>query len=91
MTVPSPRPAGADDLASLDELMSDAFKKPLLQWFPHLFSPENLPDCRVIEEDGKVVSHVGMVVDRISLLGCGLTAGCVGAVSTREAYRGRGY
>ncbi len=71
--------------------MLDAFKRPLLEWFPRLFSAPNLSDCRVMEEDGKVVTHVGMVVDQVSLFGCALTAGCVGAVSTLEAYRGRGY
>ena len=88
---PSPRPAALGDLASLNDLMMHAFSKPLVEEFPQLFAEENLPHCRVVEQDGKIVTNAGMLVDRISIFGCGLTVACVGAVATHEEYRGRGY
>jgi len=45
----------------------------------------------VIVEDGKPVSHIHTVYDRLSLLGCRVKVGSVSGVCTHSEYRGRGY
>ncbi len=45
----------------------------------------------VVVEDGKPVSHMYTVSDRLSLLGCRVKVGSVSSVCTHPDYRGRGF
>jgi predicted N-acetyltransferase YhbS len=59
--------------------------------YPQLFHDENLPNCCVIEEDGRLVSHVGMTLQDASIFGSRVRVACIGGVATYPEYRGRGY
>jgi len=48
-------------------------------------------DVLVMEEDGKIVSHVFMKPYRMSICGAILQGAEIGAVATEERYRGRGF
>ncbi len=48
-------------------------------------------DVLVMEEDGKIVSHVFMKPYRMSICGAILQGAEIGAVATDERYRGRGF
>jgi hypothetical protein len=59
--------------------------------YPHLFTPDNFHNLRVISEDGKIVSHVGTTIRNALILGCHLRVGNIGAVGTYKEYRKRGF
>jgi len=59
--------------------------------FPMLFSDWNLDNLRIIVEDDKVVSHIGVSQREISVCGCRTKVGCIGAVCTHPDYRKRGF
>jgi len=59
--------------------------------FPMLFSDWNLNNLRIIVEDDKVVSHIGVSQREISVHGCRTKVGSIGAVCTHPDYRGRGF
>ena len=59
--------------------------------FPMLFSDWNLNNLRVIVEDDKVVSHIGVSQREISVYGCRTRVGSIGAVCTHPDYRERGF
>ena len=59
--------------------------------FPILYREENLENLRVIVEDGKPVSLIGIWEQKILVYGHQITAGCIGSVCTDPDYRGRGY
>jgi predicted N-acetyltransferase YhbS len=60
---------------------------------PHIYEP--IPEvCSwgyVIEENGKIVSHVGVYPIEVVTAGISLTLGGIGAVSTSVEARGKGY
>jgi len=92
-----PRAVKPDEFESLMELVNTVFrtdqgKAPTMEKeYPHLFAPDNFHNLRVIREDGKIVSHVGMTVRSAVILGCHVRVGNVGAVGTYKEYRGRGF
>lgn len=53
--------------------------------------PENFKNHLIIRDKGRVVSHVGVHPMMIKLNGSVLKAAGIGAVSTLEKYRGRGF
>jgi GNAT superfamily N-acetyltransferase len=59
--------------------------------FPMLFSDWNLNNLRIIVEDDKVVSHIGVSQREISVYGCRTRVGSIGSVCTHPDYRGRGF
>jgi hypothetical protein len=59
--------------------------------YPQLFDRANRANLRVVAEDGKVVTHVGMTQRAASLQGCRIDVACIGAVATYDDYRGRGF
>ncbi|MGC9522755.1 MAG: GNAT family N-acetyltransferase [Anaerolineae bacterium] len=61
--------------------------------YPHLYQPtrEALEWAYVIEEDGEIVSHVGLYPIETVTVGVRLSVGGIGAVSTAPSARGRGY
>jgi len=89
-----PRTLKAQEMGALLELANKIFtsgRGRMAQAFPTLFCEENLHHIRVICEDGKPVSHIGIVVRDMILNGCRISVGNVGVVCTEEAYRKRGY
>lgn len=79
----------------LDKLMEDVvnivYNPRMRGGFPTLFCEENAENMRIIKTDGKIVSHIGVVVRDMIINGCRISVGNVGAVGTREDYRKRGY
>jgi len=66
-------------------------------WFPdnmpHVYKPTpgRLETFWIVEEDDRIVSHVGLFPLHIHVGNVGLTAGGIGGVATLPEYRGRGY
>ncbi len=61
--------------------------------YPHLYQPtqEACDWAYVIEEDGEILSHVGLYPIEVVTAGVALKVGGIGAVSTAPQARGRGY
>lgn len=87
-----PRPVRVDELPSLALLVDSVFMKgregAMFGHFPALFGAHNARNCQVFVDDGRVVSHFGMIQRWACIDGCTVRVACVGAVSTYEAYRG---
>ncbi|NLC59113.1 MAG: GNAT family N-acetyltransferase [Armatimonadetes bacterium] len=89
-----PRACTRSELAQLVRLSDQVFRPAggsMEAEYPLVFGEENLPHCRVVTEDGRVVSHVGVSIRDASILGCSLRVASIGAVCTHPDYRGRGY
>lgn len=86
-----PRGTKIKEAKSLKELVGLVFRETLWEEYPQLFNEGNLENCRVVIEDGKVVSHIGMTEQMASIFGCQVGVACIGAVSTHPDYRNRGF
>ncbi len=86
-----PRALKPDEWTQLDALVSAVFRPQMFHDYPQLFNERNRHNLRVVAEDGKVVTHVGMIERPASLAGCRIDVACIGAVSTYPDYRGRGF
>lgn len=94
MPKPSPAPRGATeaDRQLLRDLVGEVFRPSLTDEYPQLFHEANLNNCRVVEVDGALVSHVGMTtIQDAAIYGCRVRVACIGGVATRADYRGAGY
>ncbi len=80
-----------DEFESLDALLSAVFRPGLVQQYPHLYSPENTCNMRVVVQDGRVVSHIGTIRRHASLLGCTVRVASLGGVSTYPEHRAKGH
>ena len=81
----------ADELPALDLLLSAAFRPGIIEQYPHIYSPENAPNLRVVVKEGKVVSHIGTIRRHASILGCTVKVASMGGVGTLPEHRGKGY
>ena len=92
-SVEEPRAVGREDLSSLGQLVDRVFMSGqaggMFRCYPHLFNERNLDNLLVYVDDGRVVSHVGMIQRWACLAGCTVRVACVGSVATYEEYRGR--
>jgi GNAT superfamily N-acetyltransferase len=63
------------------------------RFYGHLYqpTPEACSNCYVIEESGRIVSHVGLFPVRVVAAGVRLTLGGIGGVATLPHARGKGY
>ncbi len=59
--------------------------------FPLLFSKENAQNILVVEENGRIVSMVGIMFVQAQIFSSRLKIALVGSVCTDEAFRKRGY
>jgi predicted N-acetyltransferase YhbS len=87
-----PRPVRPDEFDSLMELINTVFSSHqgrMRDAFPLLFNCRNWENLFVFVDNGRVVSHVGLRLDEILILGCRLTVASIGAVGTYDDYRGR--
>ena len=85
------RGATPADRDSLRALVGAVFRPSLFDEYPQLFHDGNINNCRIVVEDGKAVSHVGMTIQDASLFGCAVRVSCIGGVGTYESHRGRGF
>lgn len=88
-----PRPVTPDELPALRALADSVFAPEdgsMFDRFPLVFREDNADNLLVIEENGVIVSHVALLIRRVSLGGCRVRVACLGAVATDPAYRGRG-
>lgn len=93
----NPRPVRPDELNELGQLLDSVFRIPrgvtdqhMLTDFPLLFQPDNLRNCRVIVEDGRIVSHAGLWPRELLIGETLLKVGILVAVATHPDYRRRG-
>lgn len=89
--VDGPRGIKPDELDEVCDLVGRVFNWQMRENFPTLFCLENADNIRIIKADGKIVSHIGIVVRDMIINGCRISVGNVGAVCTDENYRKRGY
>jgi len=75
----------------ISELIDVVYNPYMRQYFPTLFCQENAENLRIIKTDGRIVSHIGVVVRDMIINGCRISVGNVGAVCTHADYRKRGY
>jgi predicted N-acetyltransferase YhbS len=87
----APRGATEADRDSLRSLVGEVFRPSLTDEYPQLFHAANLSNCRVVEVDGKLVSHVGMTVQDAAIYGCRVRVACIGGVATHPDHRGAGH
>jgi hypothetical protein len=94
MPFSAPRACRPDELDSLAGILDAVFRadRPgaMLTEYPQLFNLDNLDNLRVIDDGGRIASHVGIAVRDVLIAGCRLTAGLIGGVATRESARGHG-
>ncbi len=93
-----PRAAHEEEIDALIGLATDAFNPDgvpagnpdMGAAFPTLFCPDNLPNLRIVTDEGRPVSMAGFTVREISVQGTRIRVACVGAVCTLASHRGRG-
>jgi len=61
------------------------------KWFPLLFNDDNLENMRIIWQDDRPVSHLGISESEIAIYGCKTKIGSIGSVCTHPEYRKRGF
>jgi hypothetical protein len=90
--IDGPRGLMPDELGKLmEEVVNVVYSPRMRETFPTLFCEENAENLRIIRVDGKIVSHIGVIVRDMVINGCRISVGNVGAVCTHEDYRKRGY
>ena len=92
-----PRGTGKEEFNQVMELVNLVFRTSrgmpatMQQQYPLLFNAANLDNMRVILEDGKPVTHIGICEAEVFIYGCRIKVGMIGAVCTHPEYRGRGF
>ena len=93
----APRPATVDDLPGIIDLLDEIFRREkgvtdqsVLTDFPLLFAEENLGNCRVIEQQGRIVSHAAVWPRKLDFAGQVIGVGIIVLVATDTAFRRRG-
>ncbi len=95
--IEGPRAAKFDELPQVIHLVNEVFMTgldapPVLgKFFPQLFNEHNLENLRVMVEDGKPISHVGIWEGDLVVYGSWFKVGMIGCVCTHQDYRGRGF
>ena len=88
----------ADEMQAVGELLNGIFRRDnnardqdVLSDFPLVFAPENHRNCRVIEFDGRVVSHAALFPCEFVLPGRQLKMAVIILVATCAEHRKQGY
>ena len=89
--IEGPRGTRLEERESLQKCVGAVFRPVLMDEYPQLFHDDNLENCRVILDDGEIVSHVGLTQQWASIFGCTVGVGCIGGVGTYKEHRGKGY
>lgn len=82
---------GAEDFEGLRALVETVFWEGLVEKYPHMYTLENGENLRVVVENGKVVSHCGIIERHASIFGCTVKVASLGGVATYEEHRGKGH
>ena len=90
-----PRSVKSEEFPSLSKLLDTVFRPgktdEMFRLFPIFLSESNRENILVCaEEDGTLVSHVGLILRWASIEGCTVGVGGIGAVATYESHRGQG-
>ncbi|HLV80172.1 MAG TPA: GNAT family N-acetyltransferase [Chthonomonadaceae bacterium] len=92
--IAGPRAVKPEEFEGLGELVGAVFRPSsphsMFQEYPQLFNAANFENLRVCVENGRCVSHVGMIEREASLFGCPIQVCCIGAVATYKEHRGQG-
>ena len=93
----STRPIDESDIGALGQLLDDTFRHPqgiadqrMLDDFPLVFIKSNRPNCRVIEDGCRIVSHAALWPRTLESAGGPLKVGVIVAVVTHPKFRHRG-
>ena len=96
--MPTLRSITETDLPELGELLDDVFRRNrgitdqhMLTDFPLLFGSSNHRNCRVIIEDGCIVSHAAVWERELAIEKARLKVGVIVVVATHPDYRLRGH
>ena len=80
-----------DEFPQLDALLSEVFRPGMPQEYPHIYTPDDTANLRVVVEGGEVVAHIGTIRRHVSIMGCTVKVASLGGVATRPDARGKGY
>jgi len=92
-----PRGTRKEEFNQVMKLINYVFRKSsnrpsnMERWFPLLFNDDNLENMRIMCEDDRPVSHLGISEKEIIIYGCKTKIGSIGAVCTHPEYRKRGF
>jgi len=96
--LPTPRPMQDEDRLPLRDLLNDVFRRSrgitdqnFLDDFPLPFSVVNHSNCRVIVEEGRIVSHAALWERELIADGSRLKIGVIIGVATDSGFRRRGH
>ncbi len=90
-----PRAAQQNELPAVIDLLNEIFRKPwggdpnMGEYYRFVFNEDNLDNMRIFSDQGRPVAHIGYHMSEISMYGCSIGAGSIGAVCTLEEYRGQ--
>ncbi len=90
-----PRTIRPEEFSSLSTLVDTVFRPgqegEMFRLFPTFLTESNRENIFVFaDDDGTIVSHLGMALRWVSIEGCTIPAAAIGAVATYELHRGRG-
>ena len=92
------RSISSRDITALGRLLNDIFRagddardQDVLSDFPLVFTPENYGNCRVLERDGRIVSHAAIFPCRFVLRKARLKMAVIVLVATSVEHRRCGY
>ncbi|MBC7321258.1 GNAT family N-acetyltransferase [bacterium] len=90
-----PRGARIEELEEIVKLSNRVFRSNIEgdmgREYPLLFSEKNCENLRIIKEDNKIVSLVGIIFSEVIILGNRIKVCMIGSVATDPEYRGRGF
>ena len=91
-----PRGARKEEFDQVLEIVDYVFRgggnqPPMREQYSLLFNYDNLDNMRILVEDGKPVSHIGISESEIVVYGCKTKIGSIGSVCTCPEYRERGF
>lgn len=90
-----PRGARVEELEEIIRLSNKVFRSNLEgdmgREYPLLFSEKNCENLRIIKEDNKIVSLVGILFSDVIIIGTKIKVCMIGSVATDPEYRGRGF
>lgn len=88
------RSARREDFPAIYDLLEVCFRNERIEYFIHQTEDDStyrLRQTRVLEADGRVVSHVRIFARRMLVRGVALPIGGIGSVATYPEYEGRGF
>ena len=91
MKIEGPRGVKPEEYDEMLELVKLVFRADLGERVPLLYNPENIENLRILKVNGRIVTHIGVSIKEVSILGCRTKVGSIGSVCTHPDYRRRGF